>query len=238
MVVNAKGFRMATVDPAIDTDFESVVRARRSVRGFLDKRVPDETLKAIFELAQWSPSNCNIQPWLAYVASGALRDKMRDQFVKNIMDGVPPNPDYDYPGKFEGEYRTRQVECAVAMYTEMGIARDDSGGRMRAMLRNFELFDAPHVVFIGMHKDFGTTVAIDVGMYVQTLMLAMTAHGVGSCAQGSMRYYPDLVREAFDLTDDVHILCGISFGYEDVEVPANRTRTTRADLSENVTFRE
>jgi nitroreductase len=229
---------MATVDPLTDTDFESVVRARRSVRGFLDKRVPDETLKAIFELAQWAPSNCNIQPWLAYVASGALRDRMREQFVKCIMDGVPPNPDYDYPGKFEGEYRTRQVECAVAMYTEMGIARDDSGGRMRAMLRNFELFDAPHVAFIGMHKDFGTTVAIDVGMYVQTLMLAMTAHGIGSCAQGSMRYYPDLVREAFNLNDDIHILCGISFGYEDPDVPANRTRTTRAELSENVTFRE
>jgi nitroreductase len=227
---------MAVIDSSTVESFERLVRERRSVRGFLDKPVPVETLKAVFELAQWAPSNCNIQPWLVYVASGATRDKIRQALLDNIMNGVPQNPDYDYPGKFEGEYRKRQVECAVAMYTEMGIARDDSGGRMRAMLRNFELFDAPHVCFIGMHKSFGTTVAIDVGMYVQTLMLAMTAHGIGSCAQGSMRYYPDLVRETFGLSEDVHILCGISFGYEDPDVPANRTRTTREPLGENVTF--
>ncbi len=229
---------MSAVDSATETNFEHLVRARHSVRGFLDKPVTEETLNTIFELAQWSPSNCNIQPWLVYVASGATRDTMRQRFVDDIMNGVPQNPDYDYPGKFEGEYRTRQVECAVAMYTEMGIARDDSAGRMKAMLRNFELFDAPHVCFIGMHKSFGTTVAIDVGMYVQTLMLAMTAHGIGSCAQGSMRYYPDLVRETFELTDDVHILCGISFGYEDPDVPANRTRTTRVPLAESVKFKD
>jgi len=229
---------MTVIESSKDTCFEHIVRTRRSVRGFLDKPVPQETLKQVFELAQWSPSNCNIQPWLVYVASGETRDNIRQEIVDAIMGGVPQNPDYDYPGKFEGEYRTRQVECAVAMYNEMGIARDDSAGRMKAMLRNFELFDAPHVCFIGMHKSFGTTVAIDVGMYVQTLMLAMTAHGIGSCAQGSMRYYPDIVRKTFDLSDDVHILCGISFGYEDPEVPANRTRTTRVPLTENITFKD
>ncbi len=229
---------MTVTSSLTDSSFESVVRARRSVRGFLDKPVPEETLKEVFELAQWAPSNCNIQPWRVFVASGETRDKIRQRLIDDIMNGVPQNPDYDYPGKFEGEYRTRQVECAVAMYTEMGIARDDSGGRMKAMLRNFELFDAPHVCFIGMHKSFGTTVAIDVGMYVQTLMLAMTAHGIGSCAQGSMRYYPDVVRETFGVSDDIHILCGISFGYEDPDVPANRTRTTRVPLAESVMFKE
>ena len=88
-----------------------------------------------------------------------------------------------------------------------------------------------------MHKDFGATVAIDVGMYVQSLMLAMTAHGIASCAQGSMRYYPDIVREEFPGNDDIRILCGLSFGYEDPDVPANATRTTRDDISECVTFK-
>ncbi len=229
---------MTVIDSETETSFDHLVRARHSVRGFLDKPVPQETLNTVFELAQWAPSNCNIQPWLVYVASGKMRDQLRQQLMDNIQNGVPPNADYPYPGKFEGEYRTRQVECAVAMYTEMGITREDSAGRMKASLRNFELFDAPHVCFIGMHKSFGTTVAIDVGMYVQTLMLAMTAHGIGSCAQGSMRYYPDFVRETFGLTDDVYILCGISFGYEDADVPANRTRTTRVPLSESIMFKD
>jgi len=108
---------------------------------------------------------------------------------------------------------------------------------MRATLRNFQMFDAPHVVFIGMDKLFGASVAIDVGMYIQTLMLSMTAHGVGSCAQGSMRYYPKLVREAFNLDDDTHILLGISFGYEDTSVAANKTWIDREPLSSTTQFK-
>ena len=38
------------------------LRRRRSVRGFLDKPVPEAVLKEVFELAQLAPSNCNIQP--------------------------------------------------------------------------------------------------------------------------------------------------------------------------------
>jgi len=215
---------------------ENAIRARRSVRGFLSTPVPPDVLRDVFELAQWAPSNCNIQPWKVCVASGETRDRIRQELIGLVTNGESPNPDYDYPGRFEGEYRQRQVECAVAMYSTMGIERDDHAGRARASLRNFELFDAPHVAFIGMDEKFGTTVAIDVGMYAQNLMLAMTAHGIGSCAQGSMRYYPGVVRRNFDLPDNIRILFGISFGYEDPEVPANATRTARAPLEENVVF--
>ena len=46
-----------------------------------------------------------------------------------------------------------------------------------------------------MHDIFGAQTASDVGMYAQTLMLAMTAYGVASCSQGTLRNYPDFVRE-------------------------------------------
>lgn len=214
------------------------LRSRRSVRGFLDKPVPEETLKQIFELAQLAPSNCNIQPWKVFVASGEVRDELRRRMVEKVTAGVPMEPDFEpNAGKFSGVYRQRQVDCAVELYNNMGIARDDKSGRMRAQLRNFELFDAPHVVFIGMEREFGPTVALDVGMYIQSLMLAMTAHGVGSCAQGSMRYFPNDVREIFGEPASTAILVGISFGYEDPEVAANRTRVGRAPLADSVAFK-
>ena len=214
------------------------LRSRRSVRGFLDKSVPEETLKAIFELAQLAPSNCNIQPWKVFVASGEVRDELRRRMVEKVTAGVPMEPDFEpNAGKFSGVYRQRQVDCAVELYNNMGIARDDKPGRMRAQLRNFELFDAPHVVFIGMEREFGPTVALDVGMYIQSLMLAMTAYGVGSCAQGSMRYFPNDVREIFGEPASTAILVGISFGYEDPDVAANRTRVGRAPLADSVAFK-
>lgn len=213
------------------------IYARRSVRGYLDKEVPQDVLNRIFEIAQQSPSNCNVQPWKAYVASGELKDRLKKQMVENTAGGVTPNPDYEYRGDFIDEYRTRQVECAVALYSKMGIERGDKEGRMRAVLRNFEFFDAPYIAFIGMDPKFGTTVALDVGMWAQTLMLTMVSFGLHSCPMGTMRNYPDLVREAFDIHDGTKILFGISFGYEDTSVPANETRTTRDSISTNVFFR-
>lgn len=211
--------------------------ARHSARGYLDKEVPGEVLNRVFELAQMAPSNCNVQPWKVYVASGALKDRLRQRMVENTVGGVEPNPDYPYRSTFEGEYRKRQVDCAVALYNNMGIERDDKEGRMRAIVRNFEFFDAPYIAFLGMNPAFGTTVALDVGMYAQSLMLAMVAFGLQSCPMGTMRNYPDLVREAFDIQDGTKILFGLSFGYEDPEVPANRTRTAREPISASVQFR-
>ena len=213
------------------------IRSRRSVRGYLPDLVPDDELQQIFELAQWAPSNCNVQPWKVYVASGALRDRLSAEMQRRVREGVPPDPDYEYRGDFEGEYRTRQVECAVALYSEMGIARNDREGRQRAVMLNFECFDAPYMAFIGMDKAFGTTVAIDVGMYAQNLMLTLVAHGLHSCPMGTMRNYPDLVREAFDLSEDDRILFGLAFGYEDTQVAANRTRTTRDTFASSVIMR-
>jgi len=222
---------------AVIEALEGVVRSRRSVRGFLPDPVPAARLRAVFELAQRTPSNCNVQPWRCYVASGATRDRARALLLERVDAGVAPVLDFADANAFAGDYRRLQIECAVALYNEMGIARDDRAGRFGAVRRNFELFDAPHVVFVGMLKSFGTQVALDVGAYLQTLMLAMTAHGIASCPQGSLRNYPDVVRELFDVPDEVGILCGISFGYEDPNVPANRTRVGREPLATNVQFK-
>jgi nitroreductase len=231
----------AAIEEFSSEGIEAVERAvliRRSVRGFLPDRVPLPLLERVFAIAQSTPSNCNVQPWRVYVASGAARDRVRAALLRAVSEGVPSNPDFERGAKFTGVYRELQMECALALYSEMDISRDDRAGRARASLRNFELFDAPHVAFIGMSKEFGTTVALDVGMYVQTLMLLMTAHGIASCPMGSLRHHPDVVRDEFDVPEDIGILGGICFGYEDVSVPANRTRTPRALVSDNVRFLE
>jgi nitroreductase len=216
---------------------KQAIQTRRSVRGYLDKDVPQETLEAIFALAQYAPSNCNVQPWRVYVASGELKNWLREQMVNNVRNGVPFHPDFEYSDTFTGEYRERQIDCAKALYQAMGIERGDSTGRLRAVMRNYEMFDASHVVFIGMDRRFGVSVAIDVGMYMQNLMLAMTGFGIACCPQGTLRYYPDLVRQAFEVPEDISILLGISFGYEDPGVPANATRVGRASLNHCVQFK-
>lgn len=214
-------------------EVDRVIRERRSVRGFhRDRPVEEAVLREVLEVAQRAPSNCNVQPWRVFIASGAKCDAVRAKLVEAASTGMP-NPD-DPIDTFEGAYRKLQVECAVALYGKMGIARDDGAGRMRAMLRNFELFDAPHVAIICMEKDYGLGVALDVGMYVQSLMLAMWARGIGSCAQAALRLYPDVLREELSIPENLRILCGVSFGYEDASVAANGCRQERRAIEENV----
>ena len=69
-----------------------------------------------------------------------------------------------------------------------------------------------------------------------TLMLALTARGVASCAQGALSLYPEIVREHLAIGADRKLLFGISFGYEDANVRANAARVGRAPLDEAARF--
>ncbi len=219
-------------------NLDETIVARRSVRGFLPHRpVPRHVLVEALELAQHAPSNCNVQPWRVFIASGARRDRLRAALVEAAAGGQMPSPE-DVPDTFPEPYKRLQVDCAIALYEEMGVDRYDKLGRQRAFLRNYELFDAPHVAIVCMEKSFGVGVALDVGMYVQTLMLALWARGVRSCPQASLRIYPQIVRRELEIPENLRILCGVSFGYEDESVPANRTRQTRQAIDRNVFFRD
>ncbi len=213
------------------------IQGRRSVRGFKPDLVPQSDIDEILSLAQLAPSNCNTQPWRVLLASGAQCQKLRQQMHSAFTQAKAMNPDFSGLPNFEGLLRQRQVACAQALYGAMGIERSDKVGRMQATARNYAFFDAPHILFIGMDKSFSPAIAVDVGMYAQTLMLLMTAYGIGSCAQASVAYYPDLVRDFFDEPESTGILFGISFGYEDESVDANQARTDRAAIDEVVTQR-
>lgn len=212
------------------------IRSRRSVRAFLPQEVPQHTLDAIFTLAQCAPSNCNTQPWAVHVASGTACENLRQRLGQAALDPTAHAPDYPYDGKYSDVYRERQQDAAAQLHGAMRIAREDRAGRMRSVLRNFDFFGAPHAAFVFLPEPFGLREAADCGMYAQTLMLAMTAHGVASCPQTSLSFHPAIVREALGVDAGLRLLFGISFGYEDPDAEANTCRVGRASLEHSVVF--
>jgi nitroreductase len=177
-----------------------------------------------------------VQPWNVCVASGDVCDKLRNEFTARFDAGEKPKTDHPGDGRTGEPWIDRKRACARALYGAMAVEWEDRPGRARVARRNYEFFGAPHAVFLGMHGIFGTQTASDVGMFAQTLMLAMHAHGIASCPQGTLRDYPDLVRETFGLDPEIKILFGISFGYADSDMQVNTARTERAPLSETVKF--
>ena len=59
----------------------SIIKGRKSVRGFLNKKIPTNKIKKIFGLAQHAPSNCNIQPWFSFVSSGRSKNILSQKRV-------------------------------------------------------------------------------------------------------------------------------------------------------------
>ena len=58
--------------------FNEVVAQRRSLRAFLPEPVSQAVLDDVFGTALRAPSNCNSQPWLVHVVSGAKLNDLRE----------------------------------------------------------------------------------------------------------------------------------------------------------------
>ncbi len=219
------------------TVFSDIVTRRISTRAYRSDPVPQSLLEEVFTVAQRAPSNCNTQPWLIHVASGAKRDALAASMTKALAEGAF-SMDFPYEGVYEGVYKERQYGAAQVLYDAVGIERSDKAGRQVQFMKNFDFFGAPHVAFVFMHEGFGLREACDVGMYAQTLMLSMTAHGLASCPQTALSFNADGVREILDIDISQRLIFGISFGFPEVEAPANNAITDRGELSETVTFYE
>ncbi len=217
-------------------DVDQAIKARRSVRGYLPREVPEDVLHEVFALAQLAPSNCNIQPWISHVVSGAALHALGAEMVAAAQAGIAPDPDFRADRKFTGIYRERQIDAAVELYGCMGIDRYDRPARDAAYWRNLSFFDAPHAVFVFMHGEFEEREAVDLGIYAQTLMLAMISRGIDSCAQGALSLYPTIIRRHLGLPADHRLIYGISFGYEDKTNAANLARVGRESLPNAVAF--
>jgi len=218
-------------------ELEESIVLRRSVRAFLPREVPREVLVGIFDRARRAPSWCNIQPWRVFLASGETRAALTNELLAAVKQGAPPHPDVPFPSDYPEPYGSHRKACGAALYQAMGVDRHDMAGRERAWHRNFVAFDAPHVAIVGIDRRFELYAALDVGCWLQTVLLLATSEGVATCAQASLSLYPSIARVKLDIPEGIKILFGIGLGYEDPEAPANRCRTVRDPLENNVFFR-
>ena len=225
-------------DKLAAASFDALVHERRSVRGFRPEPVPRALIEHVFTVAQQAPSNCNTQPWIVHVVSGEATARMRTLLHGAAQSRTPASPDVPLTGKYLGDYRDRQIDSAKALFAATGVGRDDPAARVESMLRNFRFFDAPHAAFLFLPNVFGLREAADCGMFAQTLMLALSAHGLGSCAQGALSHYAGLIHEELGVPDHQQLLFGIAFGYEDSAHPANATRVARAPIASTTTFHD
>ncbi len=195
-----------------------------------DKPVPPDLVHEALTLAMRAPSNSNIQPWHLVLVSGPARDRLVEALIEEAQVASPKVP--VLPEAFAHMRR----DLGALVYGSMGIARDDTEARRIAVLRNWEFFRAPLAGIVCMHRDLGYVDGVGVGMFLQTLLLALTARGLGTCVQVSIAGYPDVIRKQLDISEDMRILCGLAIGYPDPAFPGNAIRVPRNPVEANVMF--
>lgn len=218
-------------------DVLEAIKDRKSTRAFLNKDVTQETIETILNIARFAPSGVNTQPWKVVAINGELKHKIGNEIIKNREENIPPNPDYNYyPTTWFDPYKSRRKACGLALYSSIGITLEDTIGRKKAWYRNYKFFDAPVGLFFFIEANLDKGSWLDMGMFIQNVMLAARGFGLETCPQAAMAEYPDIVRVNLNITKDYHLICGMALGYPDLTDPINQYRTQREDVDVFTTF--
>jgi nitroreductase len=208
---------------------------RASMRAFHPEPLDRDTLQALFGAAQRAPSWCNVQPWRIVITEPPKTAALADAMVAAAKSGFP-HAELPFPVEYPSPYKEHRIKCGAALYTAMGIAREDKAARYDAWLRNYGFFDAPHVAIVSCDRRLGPYVYIDVGVWLGYFLTAAAALHIDTCAMASVAAYPDTLRAHLPIGETDVMLVGIALGRADAGAPANKSRTTREPIEANVTF--
>lgn len=220
------------------TTYDDVVRSRRSIRGFLDRPVPQELIAEVLELAMRAPSSFNNQCWNFTVVTGAPLDAIRRGNTEGILSGQPDSREFRRFDTVPDLHRGRQIAIAKQLFGAMGIERDDKAGRQDWVLRGFRQFDAPVSIVVTYDRVLlGSDIApFDCGAVTNALVNAAWSRGLGCVINSQGIMQSPVVREHAGIPDDQVIMICVALGWPDHDFPANAVVSERKSMEEAVRF--
>lgn len=213
------------------------IKQRKSIRAFLSDEPKREIIEEILNLAKWSPSSTNNQPWEICVVSGEKKKELDSKILEAFDGGIKGKMDYKYnPEKIKDEHKNRQIELGKSLFELLNIQRDDKEARVKQWRKNFTAFDAPVSIFLFIDNSLEKSSFIDIGIFMQSIALLATERGLATCMQGSLGEYPDIVRKALHVSSDKVLVCGMALGYEDKTATVNTFQSKRENLTDIAKF--
>ena len=223
---------------------DAAIHSRMSVRAFLPKAVPRETLEQLLAIASRAPSGTNTQPWKVYVLQGGSRDSLVGK-VCAAHDAIRANPElaaqykeeYDYyPEKWVSPYIDRRRENGWGLYGLLGIGKGDKDKMHAQHQRNYKFFDAPVGLMFTLDRVMGRGSLVDYGMFMQNIMVAARGHGLHTCPQAAWNGFAKIILPHIGAGDDEMLVCGMALGYADESALVNTFRTPRVGVEAFTTW--
>ena len=236
-------------DPKWISEF---LASRRSTRDFLPTPIPQEILDQILTDSLTAPSWSNTRPFKVAIATGEVKDRISNEFLSRwsvlsqiMRKGIKnklrliysryglPTSNRTIVKPYVAELRPRAQRVGKELYELFGVKRGDRAARDAQWAKNYSFFGAPVELFIYIHKSLHVYAASDAGLMMENLMLSAHAHGLGTCTQGAVNIWDDVVRKEFEISKDYRLLCGLAIGYPS-NSPVNSFKADRIDKSQMI----
>ena len=216
------------------------ITARRSIRAFLPTPVPAHEVESILDVARFSASGVNMQPWRVHVVTGAAKARLSHAIARIDDDpalsaGLKDPYEY-YPREWVPPYVDRRRKVGWELYGLLGIAKGDKQRMHEQHGRNYRFFDAPVGLMFTLHRVLREGSLIDYGMFLQSVMVAARARGLHTCPQAAFLKYHHVIAELLSIPADQMLVCGMSLGYADESSVENTLVTDREPVSTFATF--
>ena len=210
---------------------DDAITSRHSMRAYLPTPVPRETIEEILRVASRAPSGTNTQPWKVHVLTGAAKQRLSTA-IKAAFDDPEERAKHSeeyayYPTQWASPYIDRRRKVGWDLYGLLGIGKTDKA-RMHAQHgRNYAFFDAPVGLIFSIDRVMQQGSWLDYGMFLQSLMVAARARGLGTCPQAAFTQLHRIIEAQLGLLPGEMVVCGMSLGHADPAAVENSLITER-----------
>jgi nitroreductase len=233
IITTARHGRCESAD-AIDR----IIKGRFASRSFTGRTVPRQTITDILDVARFTPSGANIQPWRVYVVAGAKKRAISCALSKAHEEARDEHSsEYQYYASSLPEpYASRRDEFGRLYYGSLGIDRSDAAARSRQTSKNYAFFGAPVGLIIAIDRRLAIGSWLDLGMFIQNVMIAAGARGLQTCPQETFAKYQALLRTLLPIPSEELIVCGMSIGFAEEATASAGSLMPRANIGEFAQF--
>ena len=214
-------------------ELQKAIENRRSIRMFLPRSVPRETIEAIVTKALWAPSWGNTQPWEIIAADGPALEEFKKQNRQAMLDNLESKPDITTPNTWPEPLITRYKQVGMSVLGALKIERGDKQGRVQYYGDMNYLFDAPALLMFVAKKDLNLEYTVlDCGLLIQNICLLAEEQGLGTCLLAASINYPENAHKLLAIPEDRKLIVGMAIGWPDREAAVNSFERKRGALDE------
>jgi len=232
---------LAIIDLAVTTvkgvamDLLRVIKERKSIRAFKPDPVPREKIEEVLSLTIHAPSAINLQPWEFIVLTGEEKERLSRRLMKSYREkqiacspgNVKPMP------KMYGKRGAKTLEAMLPFFKEMGADPDPFVNEGSC---NF--YGAPVAILICLDDSFPKARLVDIGLALGYFVLTAHEFGLGTCPIGLITAYEDEIKDLLNIPENKNVVIGVALGYPNSDIPINRFKSPRDELSKFIRWIE